>query len=356
MARLSALFGRGRGLLLRPLSKARGVPRRRLGLLSPPDNSLPPQTQADFRHSTVFEVLEQAGAAKRAQLLAGADAFVFDCDGVLWKGDAALPQAAETVAYLRAQGKLVFFVTNNSTKSRAGLLEKFHKLGIAAEAHEVLSSAYAAALLLQRGGPLQLAPGTQAYVVGEEGDSGRVVAAIPAAAATTTTTDAVVGAVVVGLDRALSYWKLQRAQLCLQDPSVSFVATNRDATAHLSPGTLWAGAGACVGAVAAASGRLPQVAGKPSPVLLDCLLTRFPLLRRERMVMVGDRLDTDMAFGSAHGLQTLLTLSGVTSAEQLRRGLGAGLEAASTRVDYVCLSVAALLPPHDGAAGAGEGE
>jgi phosphoglycolate/pyridoxal phosphate phosphatase family enzyme len=321
-------------------------------------------------------VLEQAGTAKRAQLLAGADAFVFDCDGVLWKGDAALPQAAETVAYLRAQGKLVFFMTNNSTRSRASLLEKFHKLGIAAEAHEVLSSAYAAALLLQRGGPLQLAPGTQAYVVGEEGicdelrmagvpfcggpeDSGRVVAAIPAAAATVTATATAavvtadkevprvpkVGAVVVGLDRALSYWKLQRAQLCLQDPSVSFVATNRDATAHLSPGTLWAGAGACVGAVAAASGRLPQVAGKPSSVLLDCLLARHPLLRRDRRVMVGDRLDTDMAFGSTHGLQTLLTLSGVTSAEQLQRGLEAGLEAASARVDYVCLSVAALLPP-----------
>jgi len=335
-----------------------------------------------------------------ARLLAGTDAFLFDCDGVLWQGDTPLPGAAAAVMHLRAQGKRVFFVTNNSTQSRAALLSKFRRIGIAAQAEEVLSSAYAAALLLQR----CLPPGRQAYVVGEQGicdelrlagvpfcggpsdcglevmqqqhcgiaiagaDDKRSAEAEAEADAQAQPVQQVqvqvqvqvevsrvenVGAVVVGLDRRLNYWKLQRAQLCLQDPAVVFVATNYDATAHLTSGTLWAGAGAVVAAVAAASGRTPTVAGKPSATLLESLLLRHPELHRDRMVMVGDRLDTDIAFGANNGLQTLLTLSGVTSREQLQAA-ASGATASSLCPDYVCESIASLLPTAAEAAEAAE--
>ncbi len=65
-------------------------------------------------------------------LLNEVDAFLFDCDGVIWKGDKAIERAAEVIAFLRKNNKRVFFFTNNSLKSRAGTLQKFKKLDIEA--------------------------------------------------------------------------------------------------------------------------------------------------------------------------------------------------------------------------------
>lgn len=78
-------------------------------------------------HGVDVELAAQALAAD--ELIRSIDVFVFDCDGVLWKGDTVIAGAAQTIARLRALGKLLFFITNNSTKSRRGMLEKFNRLG-----------------------------------------------------------------------------------------------------------------------------------------------------------------------------------------------------------------------------------
>ena len=70
-------------------------------------------------------------------------AFIFDCDGVIWRGDSVLDGVPETLAALRALGKKLVFVTNNSTKSRAGYLKKFTGLGLDVRAEEIYSSSYA---------------------------------------------------------------------------------------------------------------------------------------------------------------------------------------------------------------------
>lgn len=63
-------------------------------------------------------------------LLSKTDVFIFDCDGVIWKGDALIPGVSSVLEKIRAMGKKIFFVTNNSTKSRKGYLKKFTGLGL----------------------------------------------------------------------------------------------------------------------------------------------------------------------------------------------------------------------------------
>jgi ribonucleotide monophosphatase NagD (HAD superfamily) len=60
------------------------------------------------------------------------------------------------------------------------------------------------------------------------------------------------------------------------------------------------------------TGREPILVGKPAPLLVDYLVDKYRC-ERSRILMVGDRLDTDVLFGADHGLQTLLVLSGVTT-------------------------------------------
>lgn len=135
--------------------------------------------------------------------------------------------------------------------------------------------------------------------------------------------DPEVAAVVVGLDRALTYEKLAVATAYLRRrPEVLFVATNTDAMMPIDRGIAQAdfqpGAGALVAAIETGSGHaLDARAGKPAPLLLEVAAEAYGL-ELPRTCMVGDRLDTDMAFGLNSGLQTLLVLSGVTQEHELR--------------------------------------
>jgi phosphoglycolate phosphatase len=94
------------------------------------------------------------------------EGFVFDCDGVLWKGDTLLEGVAETLEMLRSMGKKIIFVTNNSTKSRKGYQAKFSSLGLTVAPEEIYSSSFAAAAYLEAIG---FSKEKKVYVVGEVG-------------------------------------------------------------------------------------------------------------------------------------------------------------------------------------------
>jgi phosphoglycolate phosphatase len=126
-----------------------------------------------------------------------------------------------------------------------------------------------------------------------------------------------VGAVVVGFDRSVNYYKIQMATLCIREnPGCLFIATNLDAVTHLTDAQEWAGNGAMVGAIKGSTQREPVVVGKPAEFMLANIADKFGL-RRDQICMVGDRLDTDVLFGRDGGLTTALVLSGVTTEERL---------------------------------------
>ncbi len=265
------------------------------------------------------------------QLIDDVDVFIFDCDGVIWRGDSLIDDVKETLDRLRAAGKKVFFVTNNSTKSRAGYKKKFDGLGLDVAPEEIFSSSFAAAAYLDQSKFLEKKKGKKVYIIGEVGicdeldligvpyiggpdDAGKQPDMSPGCKVDH---DEDVGAVIVGFDRYVNYYKIQYAQLCInENEDCEFIATNLDAVTHLTDAQEWAGNGSMVGAIKGCTGVEPNLVGKPSPLMIDYIAEKEGL-DRNRICMVGDRLDTDILFGANNGLKTCLVLSGVTSEEKL---------------------------------------
>lgn len=251
------------------------------------------------------------------------DCIVMDCDGVLWQGDKLLPGVRESIQLLREMGKRLVFVTNNSNKSRRQYVHKFETLGITVEKEEVFSAAFAAAAYLKT----QQLEG-KAMVIGGQGIVDELnemyIEVDPGVfnAVQCTETDweeldidPDCAAVIVGQDTSFTYAKLAYASLAIQR-GAKFVATNPDAGDAIGPG-LMPGAGAIVAAVEKACGVAPEIyAGKPSAFLLELLKGNH--VDMTRTLVVGDRLDTDIAFGRAGGAgATVLTLTGVCGLEDV---------------------------------------
>ncbi|CAN0890886.1 Phosphoglycolate phosphatase 2 [Linum grandiflorum] len=99
-------------------------------------------------------------------LVDSVEAFLFDCDGVIWKGEKLIDGVSQTLDLLRSKGKKLVFVTNNSTKSRRQYAAKFHSLGISVSEDEIFSSSFAAAMYLKVN---EFPPEKKVYVIGMEG-------------------------------------------------------------------------------------------------------------------------------------------------------------------------------------------
>jgi len=233
------------------------------------------------------------------------DAFLFDLDGVLYRADTAVEYAPEAIERVRASGRSVVFLTNNSSRTPRQVADKLRGLGIPADAEEVVSSALAAAELLRGQGA------RTAFVIGEDGV---LEALADAGVRVVDDGHAPVDAVVVGWDRAITYDKLRTACL-LVERGARLVATNADAS-YPAPDGLWPGAGALLAAVVATTGVEPVVAGKPHAPLFETACRRAGA---RRPLVVGDRIDTDIAGAAALGLDSLLVLTGVSAAADASR-------------------------------------
>lgn len=262
------------------------------------------------------------------------DAILFDLDGVLYRGSEAVPGASEAVARLRAMGKRVGFVTNNSARTPDAVAAKLAGIGIQADPSEVETSALATADLLARRGVVD------AFVVGEEG----VHVALRARGIHIAGMDAAkVDVVIVGWDRGVDYAKLRAASV-LVERGASLVATNADPSFPASDGN-WPGAGALLAAIETTTGAVAEVVGKPHPPLFLAALER---VGGGRPLLVGDRLDTDIAGASGVGWDSLLVLTGISGREDL-----AG---ASVRPTFVGDGLSVLFdPPSDQVVPGGRG-
>ncbi|KAF9531177.1 p-nitrophenyl phosphatase [Crepidotus variabilis] len=256
------------------------------------------------------------------------DTWLFDCDGVLWRGDHLIEGVVEVLDLLRRRNKKIVFVTNNATKSRKSYKSKFDQLGVQAHVDEIYGSAYAAAVYISS--VIKLPKHKKVYVIGMSGleeelnEEGILHLGGTDSADNTLEPfdlsqfelDPDVGAVVAGLDTSINYTKLSKAfQYLTRNPGCHFIATNEDSTYPTSAGLL-PGAGAIGAPLRYALGRDPISTGKPSSTMLDCVRAKVHFDPR-RTIMVGDRLNTDILFGQQGGLATLLVLTGITSEEEI---------------------------------------
>jgi HAD superfamily hydrolase (TIGR01450 family) len=222
--------------------------------------------------------------------LDAAHACVVDLDGVVWLAGEALPGAAEGVEELRRRGVPILFATNNAAPTIGELRARLAAIGIQAAEHEVATSAQSAAALLD--------PGQRVHVVGEEG----LFEALELRG--TTRSDTTPDAVVVGLARQFDYDACDRAATLVRG-GARLIATNVDPTLP-TPSGLRPGAGAIVAAVATASGREPEVAGKPADAMV-----RYVAGRVRPGAVIGDRPSTDGALAAALRVPFALVASAV---------------------------------------------
>ncbi len=238
------------------------------------------------------------------------DVFLFDLDGVLYRGEQPITWAAETLETLRAHGKRLAFVTNNSSRTPQAVVERLRRVGVAAGDDEVVTSALVTADLLEQRGV------RSAFVVGGAGLREAIAARGVALAEVSpggegSATGAVPEVVVVGFDPRVTYDELRDASILVQR-GASLIGSNPDASFPAADGWLWPGAGALLSVIEMTTGVRAEVVGKPGAPLLRAALDRagggVPLL-------VGDRLDTDIAGALALGWDAALVLSGVSTRE-----------------------------------------
>lgn len=256
-------------------------------------------------------------------LLERHDVLLADLDGTLYRGREAVPGAVEAVRRAGERGVRTVYVTNNASRSPDDVATHLAELGFPAGPDDVATSSQAAAALL--GG--QLPGGAKVLVVG----TSALAAEIDAVGLTPVDAADGAAAVVQGLDPQLRYAMLAEACVALRAGAV-WVACNVDSTLPSERGPL-PGNGALVAVLRTATRLEPQVAGKPSPALMDTAVHRVD---GKAPLVVGDRLDTDIQGGRAAGMPTLLVLTGVSDAAEL---LAAPPEA---RPDYVGADLDAL--------------
>jgi len=233
--------------------------------------------------------------------------FIFDLDGVIYRGDTLLPGVKQTLVTLERKGGTICFLSNNSTLSRRGYVRKLGALGLNLKERQLFPSSYLLALYLTK--YRNITPQEQVMVLGEQG----IIQELTRAGIQTCRNPEQAAYVAVGMDRKLTFDKLSRAYQAILN-GAEFIATNADTTYPLETKTIPA-SGAIVKALEVSTGQKPLVLGKPDTFGLEILLAAMGC-NPSQAVMVGDRLETDIAVGNKVGTPTVLVLSGISSRQQ----------------------------------------
>lgn len=268
--------------------------------------------------------LQRLRKSEFRQWLNSFDVVLSDCDGVLWLGNQVLKGSPDIINFFKRIGKQVFFITNNSEKTRSEFLVKAHRMNYKVDADSILSSAYLLGQYLKEKNFKKTA-----YIIGTRGIQkelefvgiksvgvGRDVlkSNVHDLVSEEFKPDNAVGAVVVGYDEHFSIPKLTKASTYLDDPDVLFLASNadeREPSSHVVPGP-----GPIIASIENCTGRTATVVGKPNPYICDYIVNRCRV-DPGRTLMIGDRCNTDILFGKNCGFQTLMVESGIHSYEDL---------------------------------------
>ncbi|UOT01701.1 HAD-IIA family hydrolase [Rhodococcus opacus] len=234
----------------------------------------------------------------------GYDALLLDLDGTLYQGPQEIPGARKALA---AGEQSCYYVTNNASRRPGEVAEHLTELGFDADESTVVTSSQTAARLLAE----NVAPGSPVLIVGTEAlaDEIRHVGLRPVRSF-----EDAPAAVVQGHSPTTDWAILAEATLAIRAGAV-WVAANLDTTLPTERG-LVLGNGSMVAALRTATSREPLVAGKPAAPLMEDAMRRSKCVRP---LVVGDRLDTDIEGANNVGLDSLLVLTGVSTAVDVLR-------------------------------------
>jgi len=229
--------------------------------------------------------------------------YLIDMDGVIYRGAAAIPGAAEFIRHLQTEGIPYLFLTNNSTNTPRDVVVKLKKLDIDTTVDHVYTSALATAAFVDR----QKQAGT-AYVIGEGG----LLTALANVhyAISSDSPDYV----IVGEGRTLNFEMVEKAHRMI-DRGARLISTNADTWCPTDAGPR-PGCGAIVALLEAATGKKAYHVGKPNPFMMREARKTIGL-STDQVIMVGDTMDTDIRGATDLGFQSILVLTGSNSRESL---------------------------------------
>jgi phosphoglycolate/pyridoxal phosphate phosphatase family enzyme len=249
--------------------------------------------------------------------------YILDLDGTVYRGDRAIPGAAEAIAELRNRGRRIVFLSNKPLCSRKDYAEKLTRLGIPTSEDGVVNSSFVLARYLARE-----APGARVFAIGEL----PLLVELCRAGLELCENPGKIEYVIAAFDRTFDYRKLNTAFQALKR-GARFVATNPDRSCPVEEGEIPDAAGVIAALEATTGRKVELVLGKPSRHMVGAALEVLGLPPAE-CAMVGDRLETDIRMAKENGLTAILTLTGVSSR--------ADVEKADWKPDYVVESIAEL--------------
>jgi phosphoglycolate/pyridoxal phosphate phosphatase family enzyme len=232
--------------------------------------------------------------------------WLLDLDGTVYLGERLIPGAAEAIAALRADGRRVGFLSNKPLQTRDEYAAKLTRLGVPATPGDVINSSLVLAQHLRA-----LDPGAPVFVIGEAPMRAEMIAH-----GFEVRDDEHVGWVVIAFDRTFTYAKLNTALQAVRR-GARLIATNPDRTCPVEDGEIPDCAGMIAAVEAVTDTKVETIVGKPSPIILEVALRALGCTAGES-VIVGDRVETDIAMGKRLGLATILVLSGVTRPDDPR--------------------------------------
>ncbi len=232
--------------------------------------------------------------------------YIFDLDGTIYRGERLIPGAKETIEKLKSLSKKIVYLSNKPLQTRENYATKLTRLGIPTAPAEVINSSFVMTRWLS-----QRAPGEKVYVIGERA----LIDELLRGGFRISEEPGEIKYVIASFDRTFDYRKLNTALQAIKK-GAHFVATNPDRTCPVEDGEI-PDCAAMIGAVEGATGKkVEAVVGKPSDIMIRVALDEMSLPSRA-CLLVGDRLETDMAMGKKAGMGTALVLTGVTRREIL---------------------------------------
>lgn len=235
--------------------------------------------------------------------------FLLDMDGTIFLGNELIDGASDFLDTLKNNGKRYIFMTNNSSKNKTAYVEKLQKLGLDVTAEEIFTSGEATTRYLKN-----RHEGARIYLLGtpslEEEFIGQGFQLVKERAKE-------IDFVVLGFDTTLTYEKIWGACEYIAS-GVEYIATHPDFVCPLPNGAFMPDAGAMAAMIEASTGKKPTVIGKPNRLVVESIASKYGLDQSE-MVMVGDRLYTDVQTGINAGITSVLVYSGETKPEDYEK-------------------------------------
>lgn len=267
-----------------------------------------------------------------AAILENFDSFILDMDGVLWNGPTPIRGSIEALNRLSRSNKNIYFLTNNSSKTRGDLVKKLETFGFNnCNEENIITSSLVTASVVKDAGH------TCVYLVGSDATR-KEFEKKGITVLTTDRSDHVhisdkeiidyeldprVSAVIVSWDRDFTFRKLciATSYLSQKHKDIALYGSNVDSVDQISSnGKVVVAAGPLIHAIERATGKEAHICGKPDTAIINFMkqkITKSTGVGSDA-VMVGDRLDTDISFANIAGLKSCLVLTGCTSIDDVK--------------------------------------